>query len=1189
MQFVEGVDIPEEVITAHAEGKLVLFVGAGASKSAPSSLPLFDELAQKLGARARSPFGEAYRNRIDTYIGSLPKGFDTHRHAAELLQPEGSTPNDVHRAVVRLAACGTTARIVTTNFDNHLWCAAEELGVDLGDQWIGPALPIGRDFCGVVHLHGSLTRHHDELILDDRDFGRAYFGDGWAPRFLQPMFSEHVVLFIGYSLTDTVMRYLTLGLPSNTPRYALVPEVALENSDLARLQVSTIPYPSQDGDHSVLPRVLDAWARWKGMGQDDHQERIASLIAPWETENELELNGHAPELSVVDDDYLRAQISTVDGAKIFASMARSVRWLEWADRLPEFQEVFSSTRDLSEASIVLADWFVRLYVAVPSLSGSAMQSLRRHGQKLHPALIRDLNFALHKLEEDDLVAAQKWRVVLATSIHGHSAPIPLEPLLSFEVRDSVPHSAVVRRALMPFLNLKSNFGLWGGAANDWPRAEPEWPIDEHYMKEYIQAWLAAQQANTGVGLVTLESALLTAYEMLDAYNGHTTRGVLEWGRSAIEPHSQDRHAKPIDIIIDGLRDLGLQTRDVAPPLHERWWAYEFGLFRRLALHQIAESSKMTPDEKIEWLLDRQLLYVLMTKHETFRVLQIAVPEATPGTRSALLRAVLDGDPDNRHASDEERTRTYEIYNLLVWLSRADPDWGEVAVELSRLRVNNPDFGERPHPDFSVWHETGSWTSMPEVPIEEFQTQVRTDPMSALASLGGLNEDDTRHEDDFFRQDYALVRGLATESPWEGIALWDAADSSETTDDRRIGIRNALASGWAKAVLGDAESEVLSRVAKLASDEDNLYTVTEFLLKQSRSLAEGPDSAFLENSRRLALSIWTDHRNSYRPYAELDPSSLALNTWPGNLVYFWIAQIGRRWREAESEWSGLNAQEDAALTNLLNGPPPALEAIRPAVGSELYFFDAADPEFTDKHLLPLFAAEESGRQVWEPFLYHPRVNDRLLRAGLLDAVVSVFYRLTSLATDRLEGQFESLAASIVNFAALEDHERQCVLDAAIISENGIHAADFAEAVVSQLHKDSRQSQEAWESWLHRHLLQRFAGIPREPTKDELARWADLVPSLGDHTAEAAMLFMGRGIGFGKTRFNQDFQNKAWEENGPELVLFYAERIRNSTPSDFLVPYRVRKLVESLQSALGDDVAQPLINAATDQGFFDGRTI
>jgi hypothetical protein len=264
MRFVEGVDIPEEVLEAHREGKLVLFVGAGASKASPSNLPLFDELAKKLGKLARKEFNDEDKARIDTYIGSLPDDFDTHRHAAKLLRPEGSTPNDLHRALVRLATCGKAVRIVTTNFDNHLSDAAKELGLDLGDQWIGPALPLGRDFQGIVHLHGSLTRHHKELILDDRDFGRAYFGDGWAPRFLQPMFAEYVVLFVGYSLSDTVMRYLTLGLPSKTSRYTLVPKAAegdFSETDLTRLQVTQITYPNSDGKHTSLPQALENWAQ----------------------------------------------------------------------------------------------------------------------------------------------------------------------------------------------------------------------------------------------------------------------------------------------------------------------------------------------------------------------------------------------------------------------------------------------------------------------------------------------------------------------------------------------------------------------------------------------------------------------------------------------------------------------------------------------------------------------------------------------------------------------------------------------------------------------------------------------------------------------------------------------------------------------------------------------------------------
>ncbi|MGL3150438.1 SIR2 family protein [Microbacterium sp. A82] len=1183
MQFIEGVDIPDEVLQAHTDGRLVLFVGAGASKSAPSSLPLFDELAFQLGELARVQFTEAHGDKIDTYIGSLPSGFDAHRHAAALLRPEGSAPNDLHRALVRLACSGGAPRIVTTNFDGHLSTAAEDLGMELGDRWIGPALPLGRDFRGVVHLHGSLTRHHDELIIDDRDFGRAYFGDGWAPRFLQPMFESHVVLFVGYSLTDTVMRYLTLGLPSNTPRYALIPEDGLERAELLRLQVKPIRYPNRDGKHLMLPAALEAWNHWSRMGQGEHQERIQRVVVEWDGGDVEDVAANAPTLSAIDEGYLRAQISTVEGAREFAARAGSVRWLEWADGLPDFNALFASTGELSEVALVLADWFAYRFVAIPELSRSAMASLRRHHQSLHPRLIHHLAFAVHQLEERDPVAAQKWRVILATSIHGHSAPASLTALLPFEAKPESLHNALAQKALTPFLSLGSSFALFGSGDDDWPRAEPAWPLDAHDMKEHVGAWVGAQPAGASVGMATLESALLSVYGMLDAYNGSSTRGVLEWGRSAIEAHPQDDRSNQVDVIIDGLRDLGVNATGSSPPLHERWWTFGFGLFRRLALHLIAVSAELTSDQKVRWVLDRALLYDLTTKHETFQVLQRAVPSASFETRQHLLDAVLVGHPADHEDERWERTRAYEIYNLLVWVTRADPEWLEAAEELTRIQTEHPDFAEREHPDFSTWHDSGTWSAEPTVPVSDFSRQVTADPAKALASLGeGLAGYSGSH-DDYFREDYALVRGMAAESPGGGLSLWSATESDRLLPERRLGIRTALVSGWTKADLGATGPAVLDRVAEMSSEEDRLYPVAEFLLDQTRKLVDGPDTEFMEGARRLAMSMWEEHQASFRPIAGAEPSSLALNTWPGSLVYFWVAQIQRRWREEGDAWESLNEQERSALSSLLGGPRDALEAIWPAVGSELHFFDAADPGFTDKYVLPLFTHQDSLRQAWESFLYHPKCSLRLLKAGLLGAIVDNFGRLSTLEFNRLEGQFESLAASVVNFAALDADERQKVLDAAVIGEEGRHAIDFAGAVVDQLRDDPEQSQEAWRAWLHAHLVQRLAGVPRDPTPEELAQWAEIVPVLGDRIPEAVDLFSGKGIGLKEGRFNRDFPDETLEMYGRELVGHFAERIQNSPPSDQMVSYRIRGLIETVQSSLGVAAAQPLVRAAEERGF------
>jgi hypothetical protein len=44
------VDIPEALIEAQREGELVIFVGAGASRSSPSDLPDFVTLANRIAA-----------------------------------------------------------------------------------------------------------------------------------------------------------------------------------------------------------------------------------------------------------------------------------------------------------------------------------------------------------------------------------------------------------------------------------------------------------------------------------------------------------------------------------------------------------------------------------------------------------------------------------------------------------------------------------------------------------------------------------------------------------------------------------------------------------------------------------------------------------------------------------------------------------------------------------------------------------------------------------------------------------------------------------------------------------------------------------------------------------------------------------------------------------------------------------
>lgn len=57
-QTTDYSELPQELIDAHADGRVVFFVGAGASCAPPSNLPLFKDLAEKMGEEAESPYQE---------------------------------------------------------------------------------------------------------------------------------------------------------------------------------------------------------------------------------------------------------------------------------------------------------------------------------------------------------------------------------------------------------------------------------------------------------------------------------------------------------------------------------------------------------------------------------------------------------------------------------------------------------------------------------------------------------------------------------------------------------------------------------------------------------------------------------------------------------------------------------------------------------------------------------------------------------------------------------------------------------------------------------------------------------------------------------------------------------------------------------------------------------------------------
>lgn len=291
MQFItHGPDIPDELLQAHEEGRVVFFCGAGISY--PADLPGFKGLVEQIyrlnGTTLSEIEREAFeRGQFDATLDLLERRLPGQRLAvrralAKALKPKlrrrGAT--DTQTALLRLARSREgTIRLVTTNFDRIFHVAAKRTGQTF-QTYAAPMLPIPKNsrWDGLVYLHGLLPEKADDtalnrLVVTSGDFGLAYLTERWAARFVSELFRNYVVCFVGYSINDPVLRYMMDALAADRMLGEVTPqawslgdcEPGQEHRKAIEWEakgVTPILYtvPAGTYDHSALHQTLHAWA-----------------------------------------------------------------------------------------------------------------------------------------------------------------------------------------------------------------------------------------------------------------------------------------------------------------------------------------------------------------------------------------------------------------------------------------------------------------------------------------------------------------------------------------------------------------------------------------------------------------------------------------------------------------------------------------------------------------------------------------------------------------------------------------------------------------------------------------------------------------------------------------------------------------------------------------------------------------
>jgi hypothetical protein len=222
--IANGPDIPERLLQAHEDGRVVFFCGAGISY--PAGLPGFGGLVKAIYDELGTSPDEVQQaakkaGQYDTAIGLLESdivgGREKVREAiAKILTPTdtGVRATATHNALLALGRNRDgQMRLITTNFDRLFEEVIVREGLDV-KRFKAPLLPIPKKrWDGLVYLHGLLPAttqisEFDRLVVSSGDFGLAYLTERWAARFVSELFRNYTVCFVGYSINDPVLRYM---------------------------------------------------------------------------------------------------------------------------------------------------------------------------------------------------------------------------------------------------------------------------------------------------------------------------------------------------------------------------------------------------------------------------------------------------------------------------------------------------------------------------------------------------------------------------------------------------------------------------------------------------------------------------------------------------------------------------------------------------------------------------------------------------------------------------------------------------------------------------------------------------------------------------------------------------------------------------------------------------------------------
>ena len=981
--LISNVEFPDAVIDALHESRLVVFAGAGVSMDKPACLPKFKFLTEFIAKGT----GKSQRNgeTFEQFLGRLhDQGVKVHVRAKRKLAPEGLEPTDLHQDLLRLYPKAGPIRLVTTNFDLLFEQAADILFAAPPEVFRAPALPLGNEFEGIVHVHGSVS-DCQQMVLTDKDFGQAYLTEGWARRFLVALFNNFVILFVGYKHEDTAMNYLARALPgqSEDRRFILTGSKAEKTPEQwSSYGLKPIVYPQVDGNDY---RELHA-------GIHELAERVQTRIVEWKQTIKTSANG-SPPTDKKKADLIKYALADKVNAGFFVRTASNPDWIDWLDERGLLNSLFKYGK-LKERDRILSRWLADQFAF--KNSDQLFLLIGKHNMQLHPRFWDRLAWKIGAGTESSLspTVLSRWISLLLSAAPREGKTPDGEYIFTsnrlYLIGKLCIQLEMHQDLLMIFdamiqcqLLVKYGYHLPGDEADENLQFNWEFPSLGKF-EELDDLWDNGLNQNLSQIVNPLLDRVIRLLEDLH----HTSRA---WdgpgprlesaseGRFAIETHEQNVRNDAVDVLIDSARDclehLAERQPEVAAQWCDRLARSESPMQWRLAVYTLSKREDLTPDEKLQWLLTRFGLHEYSPRYEIHSAVRQNYPAASPECRAAVIENALSyrsSDLENPERAElDARFHLDWIHSIL----QSAPTCPLANQAREEILTQYPHLVPLQHPDRLSSIQSGYVGPPSHLTVEDLLSLPLSDSLNILLYFEADIWSDTliRRQIDTLSQaiqqnfhwSMQLADALASDGKWDAYP-WRALINTWSSMELDLN-RHTQAFKW------------LERTELYSSHSYQIADALHALVKK-----DGPSYALnlLPKANRIAEALWTSLDRSLDFAPEPGWYNLSVDSPVWYLVNYWLSSASLWWKHQHPRPSTLSDEYQQVFSEIIKDQSDIGTLAKSIFAASLGFLLAVDKDWTERHLLPLFdpCSEdlqiENFQAVWDGFLAMKQLNPQI---------------------------------------------------------------------------------------------------------------------------------------------------------------------------------------------------------------------